>query len=393
VSGYFRTGRKSPVAFVAIAAVSTAFTLTTSAPSAAEPPAADALYVVQMSGAPVATYSGGVSGFTATQPLSGQRLNTSSPTALAYRNFLTFNQATALQQAGIPLQKKVYDYAIVFNGFAARLTETEATRLRHTPGVVNVWKNTLVTGHTATTPTFVGLDGRDGAWRKRFGDPKRAGEGVIIGVLDSGVWPENPSFAALPAPRPDQAVIDAKWHGTCDPGVESPAVACNNKLIGARWFNAGGLSTANPGEFDSPRDFNGHGSHTSSTAGGNHGVAATINGVPAGTISGMAPAARLAMYKVLYANAANTQTTGSTADIVAAVNQAVTDGVDVINFSIGDNVDSFGPIELAFLNAAAAGVFIASSAGNAGPGSSTVDNAMPWQTTVAAGTHDRGSTK
>jgi hypothetical protein len=383
VSGHSRIGPRRPVSLVAVAVLATAFTLTTSLPSLAE--TSTKLYVVQVSGEPLATYVG-------TRPLAGQKLNPLTPAAVAYQEQLAETQSTVLLQAGIDPSRKVYDFAIVFNGFVAELTDQEAQLLRHTPGVVNVWKNTLFTGQTVSTPVFVGLDGPSGAWKKQFGDPNRAGEGVIVGVLDSGFWPENPSFAALPAPRPDQAAIAAKWRGTCDTGVEAP-VACNNKVIGARWYDAGGLAAANPGEFSSPRDFDGHGSHTASTAAGNHGVAATVNGVPAGALSGMAPAARLAIYKVLYANAANTQTTGSTADIVAAVNQAVADGVDVINFSIGDDVDSFGPVELAFLNAAAAGVFVASSAGNAGPGASTVDNALPWQTTVAAGTHDRGSGK
>src|SRR5262249_53858401 len=91
----------------------------------------------------------------------------------------------------------------------------------------------------------------------------------------------------------------------------------------------------------------------------------------------------------LHADPPNTPPPGSPADLVAAVNDAIGDGVDVINFSIGDNVDTFGFEELAFLNAAAAGVFVSAAAGNAGPGASTVDNAMPWETTVAAGTFDQ----
>ncbi|HEV7710615.1 MAG TPA: S8 family serine peptidase, partial [Asanoa sp.] len=205
-------------------------------------------------------------------------------------------------------------------------------------------------------------------------------------------WPENPSFGPLPTPRRDQKTIDAKWHGTCDPGLESP-VSCNNKVIGARWYASTDPLNDNLGEFDSPRDYFGHGSHTASTAAGNHGVTATINGGVAGVLSGMAPAARLSIYKVLYGNKAGTQSTGSSINIVSAIEQAVADGVDVINYSVGDNSDSFSAVELAFLNAANAGVFVATSAGNAGPDATTVDNGMPWTITVAAGTHDRSSTK
>ncbi len=206
-----------------------------------------------------------------------------------------------LDRAGVNSSKVKYDYTLVFAGFSAELTAAEAERLKRTPGVANVWKNQIVHSETFTTPEFVGLDGRSGAWRKEFGSPERAGEGMIIGVIDSGFWPENPSFGALPTPRKDQKTIDAKWRGTCDVGIERP-VACNNKVIGARWYATGNAHNANPGEFDSPRDYYGHGSHTASTAAGNHNVTATINGGVAGVISGMAPAARLSIYKVLYAN-------------------------------------------------------------------------------------------
>ena len=118
-----------------------------------------------------------------------------------------------------------------------------------------------------------------------------------------------------------------------------------------------------------------------------------INGADVGPLEGMAPAARLSIYKVLYENRAGTTAQGSDADIVAAINDAINDGVDVINFSVGDNVDTFGPEELAFLNAAAPGVFVSAAAGNAGPGATTVDNAMPWETTVAAGTFDQSFPK
>ncbi|WP_239090558.1 S8 family peptidase [Asanoa iriomotensis] len=370
----------------------------TSAPANAAPDVAAAAsaptqtYIVQTTDAPAATYNGGVAGLAPTRVAAGAKLDSASKNVRAYRQHLAASKDRVLARAGVSESKVQHDYTLVFAGFSAELTAVEAARLKRTPGVANVWKNEIVHGETFTTPEFVGLDGRNGAWRKEFGSPERAGEGIIIGVIDSGFWPENPSFGPLPTPRRDQKTIDAKWHGTCVAGVEGP-VTCNNKVIGARWYASNNISHANPGEFDSPRDYYGHGSHTASTAGGNHNVTATINGAVAGVISGMAPAARLSIYKVLYANAAGTQSVGNSVDIVAAIDQAVADGVDVINYSIGDNNDSFGAVELAFLNAANAGVFVATSAGNAGPGASTVDNGMPWTTTVAAGTHDRSSTK
>ncbi|GIF70574.1 hypothetical protein Asi02nite_00920 [Asanoa siamensis] len=375
-----------------------AFTLT-SAPAQAAPPEAPVAggaptqsYIVQTTDAPAATYNGGVAGLAPTRVSGGAKLDSSSRNVRAYRQHLAQSRARVLDRAGLSTSKVRHDYTLVFAGFSADLTAVEAERLKRTPGVANVWKNEIVHGETFTTPEFLGLDGQTGAWRKQFGAAEKAGEGMIIGVIDSGFWPENPSFGPLPTPRKDQKVIDAKWRGSCDPGTEAP-VSCNNKVIGARWYAARGISRVNPGEFDSPRDFYGHGSHTASTAAGNHDVTATINGAVAGVISGMAPAARLSIYKVLYANAAGTQSTGNSDDIVKAIDQAVADGVDVINYSIGDNDDNFSAVELAFLNAANAGIFVAASAGNAGPGASTVDNGMPWTTTVAAGTHDRSATK
>ena len=137
--------------------------------------------------------------------------------------------------------------------------------------MTHVWKNEIYKTDTVSTPSFLGLDGSSGVWNKQFGGSAHAGEGVIVGVLDTGFWPESPSFAPLPEPRPDAATIAAKWHGTCDPGSDpnvANRVTCNNKVIGARWYDAGGLSASVPDEFLSPRDRNSHGSHTASTTAG-----------------------------------------------------------------------------------------------------------------------------
>jgi len=207
---------------------------------------------------------------------------------------------STLNNARVGTGRKVYDYGLTFNGYAARLTETEAARLKGTKGVLSVWKDEIVHADTTTTRDFLGLTGRNGVWNQQFRGSERAGEGVIVGVIDSGIWPESQSFAPLVKPK-DQAIIDAKWSGTCDAGVEEP-IACNNKLIGARYYRAG-LPSITPFEFDSPRGFSGHGTHTASTAAGNFGVPANINGFDLGTTSGMAPAARIAVYKGLWATA------------------------------------------------------------------------------------------
>jgi hypothetical protein len=356
-----------------------ALAVTTAAQAEPPPPAESAgLYVVQASGTPLASYEGGVPGFRATRPAQGERIDPADVSVRRYRKYLADGRKAVLEK--VPGAEKVYDYDTAFNGFAARLTVSEVAKLRQTPGVVRIWKNEVYKLDTISTPAFLGLTGRNGVWDRQYGGEQHAGEGVIIGMVDNGFWPENPAFAALPEPRPDADVIASKWHGTCDPGDDAPEnnVACNNKVIGARYYRASTAPIVN--EFRSPRDYDGHGSHTASTAAGDFGVDAVVNGIARGKMSGMAPAARLAIYKACWGVGC------SAADSIAAINQAVADGVDVINYSIsGSRTSVVDPVEVAFYNAARAGVFIATSAGNAGPAASTVAHNSPWVTTVAAG--------
>ena len=349
-------------------------------------------YIVQMAGAPIASYTGDIAGLAATKPPPGDKVDTRSAAASAYRNHLKAQHSDLLGRAGLGNRATVYNYDVTLNGVALKLTEAEANRLSHVKGVLHVWPSEVYKTDTISTPAFLGLDGAKGVWKEEFGSPARAGEGVIVGVLDTGFWPESPSFAPLPEPRPDAKVIAKKFHGICDPGTDpNPAnrVTCNNKVIGARFFDAGGLSSSVPDEFLSPRDRNSHGSHTASTAAGDNGANAVINGVSVGSASGMAPAARLAIYKIGWHQPDGTAS-GSTEDIAAAIDQAAADGVDVINLSFsGSQTFVVDPVELAFMFAADAGVFVAASAGNSGPAASTVAHNSPWVTTVAASTHDR----
>ncbi len=162
---------------------------------------------------------------------------------------------------------------------------------------------------------------------------------------------------------------------------------CNDKLIGARQMLATyrALIGAEPFEYDSARDENGHGTHTASTAGGNAGVQASIFGIGRGVVSGVAPRAHIVAYKGLGALG------GFGSDLAAAIDQAVADGVDVINYSIGGGASLDGPDDIAFLFAADAGVFVATSAGNSGPGADSVGGpgTVPWLTTVGASTQAR----
>ena len=351
-------------------------------------------FIVRMAEEPATAYKGGIKGYAATKANKGQKIDPDSPAVASYKGYLASRHDAALASVGGGT--KLYSYGYVFNGFAAKLSDAQAQKLAQTPGVLSVARDEMRKMDTATTPAFLGLSGPDGFWAT-----KGTGEGVIIGVIDTGIWPEHPSFSDRTGSN-GNASQDGKlsyqqipgWHGKCVPGDQFAASNCNQKLIGARFYNAGvggnaGVLATFPGEFNSPRDFNGHGTHTSSTAGGNQGVPATGVAAAFGSINGIAPRARIAMYKALWEQADGTGS-GAGSDLVAAIDQAVADGVDVINYSISGSQTSFrDPVEIAFLYAADAGVFVAASAGNSGPTTSTVAHPSPWLTTVAAGTHNR----
>jgi len=355
------------------------------------------IYIVQMIGDPVVAYEGGIKGLKATKPNKGKKINPNSPHVIDYVGHLNARHAEALNRAGGG--EKTYDYHYSFNGFAAKLSLDQAKQMQSVDGVVAVRADEFLILDTATTPAFIGLRDPDGLW-EQLGGIGRGGEDVIIGMVDGGVWPESLSFTDRTGTN-GNASKDGKldyqqipgWHGKCTPGEEFNASHCNQKLIGARYYNAGfggneGIDAALPHEFNSPRDFGGHGTHTSSTAGGNHDTPLTGPAAVLGTVSGIAPRARIATYKVCWQFPAGGSC--ATSDSVAAIDQAVADGVDVINYSIsGSRTNFLASVEVAFLFAADAGVFVATSAGNSGPGASTVAHPGPWLTSVAASTHDR----
>ena len=353
------------------------------------------LYIVQLIEDPAIAYKGGVAGIAATKPGKGQKIDPNNPTVVRYVGYLAGRHDTMLASVGAS-NRKAYSYGYAFNGFAAELSDAQAAQLAMTAGVLAISKDEARQLDTSSTPGFLGLSGDAGFWKTTGA----TGEGIVIGIVDGGIWPESLSFSDRTGSN-GNATKDGKldyqqipgWHGRCTPGDQFNASDCNQKLIGARWYNAGwggdaGIRAQLPWEFVSPRDYGGHGTHTSSTAGGNSGV--PTNGAAAvfGAISGIAPRARIATYKVCW----ETGTGGScfASDSVAAIDQAVADGVDVINFSISGSTTNFlDPVEVAFLFAADAGIFVAASAGNSGPTTATVAHPGPWLTTVAAGTHNR----
>lgn len=329
---------------------------------------------------PVVAYEGTIKGYKATKPKAGDKIDPYSPAVVNYVSYLTNQHAQALGKVGGEL---VYDYSYVFNGFAAKMSASQANKLASVSGVLMVEADEEVVADTSTTPDFLGLTAEGGMW-----DMGYTGEDVIIGVVDSGIWPEALSFSDRTGTNPNDKGDKLAyhqipgWNGKCTPGEDFNASMCNQKLIGAQYFNAGyggdaGIDANRPWEFNSARDYNGHGTHTSSTAGGNSGVSAEAEGIDLGTISGMAPRARIAMYKALWSNEDGSQASGFTEDLVAAIDQAVADGVDVINYSISGSTTSLNTaVGISFLYAADAGVFVAASAGN------EVQANPPWPTTT-----------
>lgn len=352
------------------------------------------VYIVQMVEDPAIAYEGNIAGYPATKPSQGQKISPNSAKVKKYVGLLNSSHNQVLNAVGNG--EKLYDYNISFNGFAAKLTPAQAAALQSRPDVVRVWADASRFIQTDNSPDFLGLSAEGGLWAD-LGGQGSAGENIIIGVLDTGIWPEHPSFS-------DQADLSdcegracrrtavyepppANWHGTCVSGEQFSQNDCNYKLIGARFYRLGAAAaTVIPEDYLSVRDRDGHGTHTASTAGGNANVSASIFGIDRGIVSGIAPRARIAAYKVCWNDAGCFYS-----DIVAAIDGAVADGVDVINYSIGGGPNLTGPDSIAFLFAADAGVFVANSASNDGPGAGTIGSpaTVPWITAVGASTQDR----
>nr|WP_237582107.1 S8 family serine peptidase [Clavibacter phaseoli] len=364
----------------------------------------DGRYIVTLADEAAATYQGGVSGLAATEARSGTQLDAGSAPVTAYTDYLEGQQEDVAASVGADID---YSYSLTVNGFSADLTAEQAAKLSSDRKVLSVEPDRIY--HPTSTPAadFLGLTGPDGVWAKTGGQ-ENAGEGAVIGVIDTGIAPENPSFAGEPlgtaagdAPYRDGSTIrfdkgdGTQFAGVCQTGEQFTAADCSTKIVGARYFVDGfgkaNIGNASTGEYVSPRDGDGHGSHTASTAAGDAGVEATIDGNPLGEISGVAPASKIAAYKVCWSGPDNSTQDDdgcAGADLVAAIEQATEDGVDVINYSIGGGSaqTTFSATDQAFLGAASAGIFVSASAGNSGPGASTLDNASPWITTVAAST-------
>ncbi|KAJ0979574.1 hypothetical protein J5N97_015048 [Dioscorea zingiberensis] len=274
-----------------------------------------------------------------------------------------------LGSTGASEQHLVYSYKRSFHGFAAELSEEEMKKIAGFSTVVSVFPSQKKQLHTTSSWNFMGFP--TNVTRNQYES------NVIVGMLDTGIWPESKSFSDEGFGPPP-----SKWKGTCQ---SSSNFTCNNKIIGARYYNLEGAVTQDGS--DSPRDAEGHGTHTSSTAAGRLVIGASLYGLAEGTARGAVPSARIATYKICWPDRGCSE-----ADILAAFDDAIADGVDIISLSVGSAFpfeyfeDS---IAIGAFHAMKNGVLTSNSAGNSGPSLYSVANYSPWSLTVAASTIDR----
>ncbi|XP_027083865.2 subtilisin-like protease SBT2.6 [Coffea arabica] len=287
---------------------------------------------------------------------------------------------------------KLYSYTHLLNGFAIEVSSKEdIDTLRNAEGVRTIHEDVKMEKMTTHTPDFLGIP--TGVW-PTLGGARTSGDGVVIGFIDTGINPFHPSFMIQSSTDTSRGIYSkpTKYKGKCASGEQFPPTACNGKIVGAQYFARAAVAA---GEFNATRDYaspfdaDGHGSHTAATAAGNHQIPVIANDFNYGYASGMAPGARIAIYKALYAFG------GYMSDVVAAVDQAVEDGVDILNLSIGPSKVPSGPsaflnlLEMELLFATKAGVLVVQAAGNGGPSSSSMLSFSPWITSVAASITDR----
>ena len=357
--------------------------------------AKEGIFLIRLEDAPVASFRGGVDGFEATSPVvsGAQQLDADAAPARAYANYLVAEQTGFVSRMERVIGHDAdvrYTYQYANNGLAVWLTPTEAAQVAKMDGVIFVQEDFERELQTDTGPGWIGAPSIWGG--ADCSQPGSCGEGIIVGIIDTGINPSNPSFADIGGDGYDHTnpFGAGNYVGVCDSAQTDDGdvkgyddtFPCNDKLIGA-W---GYFSVDSGYGANSPWDYDGHGSHTASTTAGNF-VEATIGGTGRSEqidISGVAPHANI----IAYAGCC----TGSA--LSAAIDQTVIDGVDVINYSIGSDSasDLWNDFDtVGFLNAREAGIFVATSAGNNGPGPETVGSPAdaPWLTSVAASTHSR----
>ena len=390
----------------------------------AEEPDARKVFIVQLQTPAAADYHASLSRATQRQPLKpgtsrADRLQKSHPLIRDYTAKLEDEQQSVIAKAG-PGVRPLYSYRYSLNGFAAEMTVSQAQKLEDDAAVKAVWEDEV--RPLATTHSLEFLDLFDGDAGLRGGH-NLDGDGLVIAVIDSGIAPVHPALTdsrAADRPRlcqsswadatilgrwlcrrfdklPDVPVFDAPadWNGTCQTGERFTTDECNNKLIGARWFIDGAEATGpiDDGEIRSALDVDGHGTHTATTAAGNRDTA-SIFGTLIGDLEGIAPKARIAVYKACWLRPGESRASCNTSDLASAIDAAVADGVDIINYSVGSTMrEVTAPDDLALLAATRAGVFSAVAAGNEGPNLATIGSpaGAPWVMTVGAATRSGNS--
>lgn len=332
-----------------------------------------------------AVYAGGVAGLDATSPsVTGKALAERTSAVQRYESYVAGQEQsfTAELAKRVPAAKVGRSLRTVYGGVAALVPANSISELLTLDGVVAVQQDAKRELLTDSSPRFIGAPA---VYQELGGGEANAGSGVIYGNLDTGIWPEHPSFAdqgnlsAPPGPARACEYGDNPLTPASDPFV------CQNKLIGGAHFTDTYDLVAGDDIFPgTARDSDGHGTHTASTSAGNLVDDVSVLGSELAPVHGIAPGAWVMEYKVCGPQGC------FSSDSAAAVGQAIIDGVDVINFSISGGTDPFtDPVELAFLDAYAAGVFVSASAGNSGPGAGTANHLSPWVATVAASTQTR----
>lgn len=356
-------------------------------------------YIVGLRTPPLALSNGGPNVSQPLDRLPSGRLDVRSESAQAYVRELEEEQAEFLQSASQQVGRTLgvvadLQFQHAFNGMVLNLTAAEAAQLRAHPDVLLVEEKKLLPLDT-DAQAFLGAPTIWNGANTPNGFNAR-GDGVVVGIIDSGANLASPSFSATDKNgfTHTNPLGAGNYLGLC----QATPSACNAKLIGGYDY-ADAVLDPTPGnafrvvngrEAPGFEDENGHGSNTASTAAGNV-RDATFNGVLT-EISGIAPHANLVVFDACHTPAPpSTQGSCFNAFTLAAINQAVADGVvDVINYSIGGGTAPWSEANsLAFLAAQNAGIFVAASAGNSGPGPNTLGHVEPWTTTVANTTHPR----
>jgi subtilisin family serine protease len=375
-----------------------------------------AVYIVKLRQPGAASVKPIRTGLTAEKP-SEQARAAQAASADAYASQLEATHDRLLNGLGAANQK-VYSYRYSVNGFAARLTAAQVSRLAQSAEVERIWPDTDQYVLTNNSSAFLGLQDPAGGLRADLG---LRGENIVVGVIDSGLAPNHPSLLDTEdrTPRacrsewsrtsllglwlcmgyrhdpPTERVYDAPigFTGACQAGPGFEPSHCNNKVVGARFYLDGFLAQheLDPGEVRSPKDVDGHGTHVATIIAGNS-VDATLLGTRVGRVSGIAPRARIAVYKACWLEPGNTRSTCATSDLVRAIDDAVADGVDLINYSVGSLTETEldAPDDLALLDAFDAGVLTVVAAGNEGPELDTIGSpsSAPWVLTTAASTQE-----